>query len=104
MQKRKQLQHKRLTDTQHQPTVPPPEKIINSVYGDVSGFPPTLLMTGTRDLFLSNTVRVHRKLRQAGVQADLHVFEGPYVRACGGREGSRDMDRRLAGMCLFTME
>jgi epsilon-lactone hydrolase len=46
------------------------------VYGDLSGFPPTLLMSGTRDLFLSNTVRVHRKLRQAGVPADLHVFEG----------------------------
>jgi acetyl esterase/lipase len=31
---------------------------------------------GTRDLLLSNTVRVHRKLRQAGVEAELHVFEG----------------------------
>lgn len=46
------------------------------MYGDVLGFPPTLLLSGTRDLFLSNTVRVHRKLRQAGVPADLHVFEG----------------------------
>lgn len=52
------------------------------VYGDVSGFPPTLLLSGTRDLFLSNTVRVHRKLRQAGVPADLHVFEGAPVPAC----------------------
>jgi acetyl esterase/lipase len=40
------------------------------------GFPPTILTTGTRDLFLSNTVRVHRKLRQAGVDAVLQVFEG----------------------------
>ena len=40
-----------------------------------SGFPPTILFSGTRDLFLSNTVRVHRKLRQAGIAADLHVFE-----------------------------
>jgi epsilon-lactone hydrolase len=40
------------------------------------GFPPTILTTGTRDLFLSNTVRVHRKLRDAGVPADLLVFEG----------------------------
>mgnify|MGYP000667971898 CR=1 FL=1 len=29
-----------------------------------------------RDLFLSNTVRTHRKLRQAGVTAELHVYEG----------------------------
>ena len=45
-------------------------------YGDVSNFPPTLLTSGTRDLFLSNTVRMHLKLRQAGVPADLIVFEG----------------------------
>jgi acetyl esterase/lipase len=40
------------------------------------GFPPTILTSGTRDLLLSNTVRVHRKLRQAGVEAVLQVFEG----------------------------
>ena len=40
------------------------------------GFPPTILTTGTRDLLLSNTVRVHRKLRQAGVEAVLQVYEG----------------------------
>jgi epsilon-lactone hydrolase len=49
---------------------------LSPVYGDFSGFPPTILTSGTRDLFLSNTVRVHRKLRQAGGVADLHVFEG----------------------------
>jgi acetyl esterase/lipase len=49
---------------------------LSPVYGDLTGFPPTILTSGTRDLFLSNTVRVHRKLRQAGVIADLHVFEG----------------------------
>lgn len=35
-----------------------------------------MLVTGTRDLFLSNTVRVHRKLRQAGIEAHLEVYEG----------------------------
>jgi len=49
---------------------------LSPIYGDLRGFPPTTLTTGTRDLFLSNTVRVHRKLREAGVVADLHVFEG----------------------------
>ncbi|HEV2546514.1 MAG TPA: alpha/beta hydrolase [Stellaceae bacterium] len=39
-------------------------------------YPPTILTSGTRDLFLSNTVRVHRKLRAAGVEAELIVFEG----------------------------
>ena len=49
---------------------------ISPLYGDLHGFPPTILTTGTRDLFLSNTVRVHRKLRQCGVEAALHLYEG----------------------------
>ncbi len=52
------------------------DPMLSPVYGDMTGFPPALLTTGTRDLLLSNTVRVHRKLRQAGVVAELHVYEG----------------------------
>ncbi len=52
------------------------DPMLSPVYGDMRGFPPTILTTGTRDLLLSNTVRVHRKLRQAGVEAALHVYEG----------------------------
>jgi len=46
------------------------------INGDFTGLPPALLVSGTRDLFLSNTVRTHRQLRDAGIEADLHVFEG----------------------------
>jgi acetyl esterase/lipase len=49
---------------------------LSPIRGDVGGFPPTYLVSGTRDLLLSDTVRMHRKLRQAGVPADLHVYEG----------------------------
>ncbi len=52
------------------------ESGLSPVYGDFSHFPPTMLVTGTRDLFLSMTVRVHRKLKEAGVVADLNVYEG----------------------------
>ena len=52
------------------------DPLLSPVYGDLSGFPPTILTTGTRDLLLSNTVRVHRKLRQAGIEATLQVYEG----------------------------
>jgi epsilon-lactone hydrolase len=49
---------------------------LSPLFGDfMRGFPPTLLQAGTRDLFLSNTVRMHRALRAAGVEAELHVFE-----------------------------
>jgi epsilon-lactone hydrolase len=52
------------------------DPLLSPIYGDMHGFPPAILTTGTRDLLLSNTVRVHRKLRKAGVEAVLQVYEG----------------------------
>ena len=49
---------------------------LSPVYGDLHGLPPAILTAGTRDLFLSNTVRVQRKLREAGIEADLELYEG----------------------------
>jgi len=39
-------------------------------------FPPTLLITGTRDMTMSSVVRSQQLLDQAGVQTELHVWEG----------------------------
>lgn len=65
---------------------------LSPLFGDLAGFPPTFLQTGTRDLFLSNTVRMHRRLRQAGVRAELHVFEAmPH----GGFGGGTPEDREI---------
>jgi acetyl esterase/lipase len=50
--------------------------LISPARGDLKGFPPTILISGTRDLILSDTVRMHRALRKANVEADLHVYEG----------------------------
>jgi epsilon-lactone hydrolase len=52
------------------------EPLLSPIYGDFHGFPPTILLSGTRDLFLSNTVRTHQKLLKSGVTAELLVFEG----------------------------
>jgi acetyl esterase/lipase len=52
------------------------DPMLSPVYGDFANFAPTILTSGTRDLLLSNTVRVHRKLRDAGVESFLQVFEG----------------------------
>lgn len=54
----------------------PKDPLISPIYGDVSGFPPTYLITGTRDMLLSDTALMHRKLRRAGVEAELNVYEG----------------------------
>jgi acetyl esterase/lipase len=51
------------------------EPFISPLFGDLEGFPPSILLTGTRDRLLSDNVRMHRALRAAGVEADLHVWE-----------------------------
>jgi epsilon-lactone hydrolase len=66
---------------------------LSPLFGNFAGFPPTFLQTGTRDLLLSNAVRMHRALRRAGVTTELHVFEGmPH----GGFTGGTPEDRELA--------
>ncbi|PXV59921.1 Acetyl esterase/lipase [Dyella jiangningensis] len=39
-------------------------------------FPPTLLITGTRDMAMSSVIRSQTLLSQAGVATELHVWEG----------------------------
>ncbi len=51
------------------------DPLISPVQGDFAGFPPTLLTTGTRDILLSDTVRVYRRMREAGVETRLEVYE-----------------------------
>jgi acetyl esterase/lipase len=41
-------------------------------------FPPTLVVTGTRAFELSSAVHTHALLVKAGVDADLHVWEGMF--------------------------
>jgi epsilon-lactone hydrolase len=51
------------------------DPMISPLNGDLHGFPPTILMSGTRDVLLSDTVRTHQKLLKSGVEAELLVFE-----------------------------
>lgn len=50
--------------------------LISSVNADFKkGFPPTLIQTGTLDLFLSNCVRLDKKMRSEGIDVQLSAFE-----------------------------
>jgi epsilon-lactone hydrolase len=72
---------------------------LSPLFGDLGvPFPPTFLQSGTRDLFLSNTVRMHRRLRAGGVEAELHVFEAmPH----GGFFGAPEDDEMTAELRRF---
>ena len=65
---------------------------LSPLFGDFTkGFPPTFIQSGTRDIFLSNSVRMHRVLRRAGIEAELHVGEAmPH-----GGFGNAPEDREL---------
>jgi monoterpene epsilon-lactone hydrolase len=66
---------------------------LSPLLGVVAGFPPTFLQAGGRDIFLSNAILMHRKLRRAGVRAELHVWEGmPH----GGFNGFTPEDREVS--------
>lgn len=75
----------------------PHSPYLSPIFGEFTAdWPPTLLSSGTRDLLLSDTVRMHRALRRAGVPAELHVTEaGPH----GGFMGMAPEDHELIGEC-----
>ncbi len=54
----------------------PRDPILSPIHGDLSGFPPTLLVSSTRDSLLSGTAIFGRALIEQGVDARLVVFDG----------------------------
>ncbi len=48
---------------------------VSPIFSDLTGFPPTLCIAGTRDFMLSQTALFHQALLRAGVDARLLVFE-----------------------------
>ncbi len=54
----------------------PADPLISPIFASFQGFPPTLITTGTRDLLLSDCVRVAAAMRADGVDVDLRIWEG----------------------------
>lgn len=52
------------------------DPLLSPLYGPLNGLCPTLLMTSTRDILLSQTARLHLALATAGNDAKLFVYEG----------------------------
>jgi len=65
---------------------------LSPIFADFTkGFPPTFIQTGTRDVFLSNSARIHRALRKAGIDAELHVWEAMPHGGFGGAPEDQEM-------------
>jgi acetyl esterase/lipase len=75
------------------------DPVLSPIYGDLTGFPPTLFITSGRDLLLSGTTLLHRAYLGAGVDAQLVVFEAlPHAFWNNpGLPESKEADRIMAG-------
>lgn len=79
----------------------PRNPLCSPLYGDVRGFPPTLIQAGTQEVFLSDATRMAAKLRAAGVTIKLEVWPGLYHAFTGddfipeGRQAERHVVRFL---------
>jgi monoterpene epsilon-lactone hydrolase len=51
------------------------DPVLSPIFADLKGMPPSLLVTSTRDLLLSDTTLFHRALLRSGNNAQLVVFE-----------------------------
>lgn len=52
------------------------DPLISPVYADFTGFPPLLIQVGTREVLLSDSIRLARRARAAGVDVTLDPLEG----------------------------
>jgi monoterpene epsilon-lactone hydrolase len=60
---------------EYAPSTDPRDSVLSPLYADLRGMPPSLLVTSTRDILLSNTSIFHRALLHAGNDAQLVVYE-----------------------------
>lgn len=73
---------------------------LSPLFGDFSrGFPPTLITAGTRDLFLSNAVRMHWALRAADVPAELYILEAATHAGMRGSPEGLALEREIKRFC-----
>lgn len=66
---------KHLPDDQYVGKTDRKDPVLSPLFADLHGLPPSLLVTSTRDLLLSDTAILHRALLRAGNDSQLVVFE-----------------------------
>jgi len=66
---------RRLHDSDYLGKTGATDPVLSPLYADLHGWPPSLLLTSTRDLLLSDTTIFHRALLRANDDSQLVVFE-----------------------------
>ena len=50
--------------------------LISPLYGDFTGFPPTLIQVGDNEILLNDSIALHKKMLKEDVNATIHIFKG----------------------------
>lgn len=57
-------------------TTDPTESGASPIFGDFTGFPPLLIEVGTREVLLSDAIRLAERAAEANVEVTLHTWQG----------------------------
>ncbi|NLO49230.1 MAG: alpha/beta hydrolase [Clostridiales bacterium] len=57
----------------HLYTDDPENPLASPLFGDLTGFPPSLIYAGGCEILLDDSVRMHKKLRESGCKSSLYV-------------------------------
>ncbi|MDM4769880.1 alpha/beta hydrolase [Solimonas sp. SE-A11] len=53
------------------------DPLVSILFADYApGYLPTLIQCGTRELLLSDAIRLHRRIQDSGVEAELDIYDG----------------------------
>jgi len=50
--------------------------LISPLFGDLKGLPPILIVVGTKEMLLSDSIRFQRKAKKSGVEVTLDIWDG----------------------------
>lgn len=51
---------------------------LSPLFGDFSGYPPTLIQVGTHEILLSDSIRLSQRMKEAGVSCKLEVWQNMF--------------------------
>lgn len=52
--------------------------LLSPLFGDVSGFPPSLIFVGSSEILRDDSVRMHKKLRDSGGKSSIYIARGKW--------------------------
>ncbi len=78
------------------------DPMVSPLYGDMQGLPPTDLFTGTWETLYTDITSTYKKMKSAGVEANIHVKEKmghvyPLWPCPEGKEGRKEIAEIIMG-------